>query len=78
MALLATWSSRGAMWKAELYKQEGGWRLAEFKHGAEVGAAWRPEGHGSGRFETDEQALAWAWQHVRQCFDVEMRWEGQR
>ena len=68
-AHLATWSSRGGKWTALLETTSGGYRLSERKNGDEVGAAFRPET----MFANHYAAIAWADEHVKNCFDVAMR-----
>lgn len=66
---IATWSSRGGQWVAELIKGQHGYDLRELKHGAVCGNAYRPY-H---MIADDNAAIAWAEEHVRGAFDVKMK-----
>jgi hypothetical protein len=67
--VLATWSSRGGKWCAELIKGTHGYELRELKNGSPCGCAFRP----GNMFKSDADAIQWASEHVKSAFDVAMR-----
>jgi hypothetical protein len=66
--ILAEWSSRGGLWGATLHTVDGGYRINETKRGQHCGASFRP----FRMIPDDSAAIAWAEQHVADCFDVKM------
>lgn len=65
---IASWASRGNRWGASLHRVTGGYRIEETKYGNLCGVAFRP----IRMIPDDTSALAWAEQHVKDCFDVPM------
>ena len=76
---IASWSSKGGKWRAELHSDKGGYTLREFKNGSGIGSSFRPKGyeseHTGDKLNDDGSAAAHFDAHVKNSFDTPMKRE---